>query len=153
MVEFLESGCALIVASVDAAGEPHAVRGWGLTVVRDDVDAAEVRLLIGAEEAVCRTNLEGTGAIAVTGTDVRTLRSTQVKGTALAIAPASDADLERARRFADLFFTDVAETDGTPPELLERLFPAGYFAVRVQVTELYDQTPGPAAGAPMTSPA
>ena len=41
MIEFLQSGCALLVGIVDATGRPHAGRCWGLTVL--DPHANRVR--------------------------------------------------------------------------------------------------------------
>ncbi len=88
-------------------------------------------------------------AIAITGADVLTLRSMQLKGRALSGSsrPTPRTEPEPAgTRLA--FFTDIAETDGTPLGLLmERLVPDRDI-VRAQssVEELYDQTPGPARG-------
>ena len=56
--------------------------------------------------------------IAVTGADVRTLRSVQLKGTAHDLEPATAADLERSAAFCDAFFADVAATDGIGHELM-----------------------------------
>jgi hypothetical protein len=143
-VEFLESGCALIVGTVDAGGAPHATRGWSAMVL--DPGAARLRLGLGALDTVALDNLEATGRIAVTGANVHTLRSLQMKGRAGDIVPADDADRERITLYCDAFYTDVYETDGTPRDLLERLTPADFVMCEVTVDESYNQTPGPAAG-------
>jgi hypothetical protein len=144
--EFLESGCALIVGTVDAGREPHATRGWGLDVV--DLDTA--RLWLDADDPRAIDHLSTVGAIAVTGASVRTLRSVQLKGRASNIRPADSADRKRARRFCDAFFSDIYETDGTDRGVLERLVPRDYVTCTVEVDEVYDQTPGPGAGAPIS---
>jgi hypothetical protein len=146
---FLESGCALIVGTVGADGDPYATRGWGLDIVSDQ--DARIRILIDASDSVTLDRLSSGGGVAITGTDVPTLRSVQVKGRALLVEDATEADRARAGRFCDVFFTDVVETEGTPRELLDRLEPADYMACLVEVDELYDQTPGPGAGQAMTT--
>jgi hypothetical protein len=144
---FLESGCSLIVGTVNVDGEPHASRAWGITVLPGP--GAHIRLLLDATETRVFNDLGTSGAIAITGADVRTLRSVQVKGHFVESAPGDDDDRARARRFCDAFFGAVVATDGTPFELLERLVPDDYVACTIAIDEIYDQTPGPGAGAPL----
>lgn len=144
---FVETGPALIVGTVGADGVPHATRGWGLTVL--DPEAGEIRLLLDADDARARTNLTEAGAIAITATDVPTLRSLQMKGTCTEVAPATVLDTERSAQYRDRFFTDIEETERTPREFPERLAPSALVACTVRVGELFDQTPGPAAGTRM----
>jgi len=149
-VALLESGCSLSVATVGRHGAPHASRGWGLTILPDD---NRVRLLLDADDHTLRANLAGGGAIAVTGVAVPTLRAVQLKGSANEPVATSDPDdLARAARHVDNFFSDVSRMEGTPAALLERLRPASFAACTVTVTEVYDQTPGPAAGSPLRTP-
>lgn len=150
--EFLESGCALIVATVGDDGAPHAGRLWGLDVITDDGPPTLVRLLLDADDLATIEHAAGAGRIAVTATSVRTLDSLQLKGWARSLEPATGADDARARRYIDAFFTDIRETDGTSAELLERFEPRGYVACVMEVQERFDQTPGPAAGARIEPP-
>jgi hypothetical protein len=145
---FLESGCATIVGLVTRNGDPFATRGWGSEI---DAARATVRVLVGAGAlaAAGRATGEEPFAIALTGGHIVTLRSVQAKGTAVRVEPPTDADLARSARFCDEFFEAVHVTDGTDRALLERLLPADLLAVTVEVDELYDQTPGPRAGAPL----
>lgn len=143
-VTFLESGCSLILGLVGATGEPVAGRGWGLTVL--DASAGRLRLLVDADDDVATGLLVDSGRIAVTATDVRTMRSMQMKGRVVTAEVADDADLARAATYRDAFFGAIVETEGTPRTLVERITPAA-FAVRViDVDEVFDQTPGPRAG-------
>jgi hypothetical protein len=146
--EFLESGCALIVASVSSDGEPFASRGWGLDVVDDQ---GNVRVLLEATDDRAIDNLQATGSIAITATNVPTLHSMQLKGRCHAIEPATVGDRARADRFCDSFFTDIETTEGTARWKLERLHPGELVVCAVTVDELYDQTPGPGAGASLPS--
>lgn len=147
-VRFLEGGCALIVGLVDVGGRPHATRGWGLDVTA--AEAGEVRLLLPAEDSVAAAILGRPTAIAVTGCDVSTLRSMQLKGVAQPAAPQTSDDPARARRYADAFFGDIHRMDGTPRELLERMLPESFLVCRFEVHERFDQTPGPSAGEPLS---
>ncbi|HMQ28080.1 MAG TPA: hypothetical protein PKA98_18975 [Acidimicrobiales bacterium] len=147
--ELAERGCALVVGTVGPDGAPYASRGWGLTLT--PATPSPVRLQLDAGERVTIANLsreaDHGGRIAVTGADVVTLRSFQLKGRVTAIVSATDDDLAKVDRYCDEFFTDIANTDGTPRHLTERLRPAAYVACTVEIDEAFDQTPGPGAGA------
>ncbi|MEZ5238257.1 MAG: hypothetical protein R2716_04720 [Microthrixaceae bacterium] len=43
----------------------------------------------------------------------------------------------------------IHETDGNPMELLHRFLPLEVAMVELEVSETFDQTPGPEAGAPL----
>lgn len=105
-----------------------------------------VRVLIDAHDEVALANLAPGRPVAVTATDVPTLRSVQLKGVAAGTSPGGRAELERMRRFCDGFYTDIEVTDGTPRDIVERLTPDAVVAVLVDVHEVFDQTPGPVAG-------
>jgi hypothetical protein len=105
-----------------------------------------VRLLLDAHDEATQANLVAGRAVAITAADVRTLRSVQLKGVSLGVTPGGRPELERMRRFAEAFYADIEDTDGTPREILERLTPDALVVVCVAVTEVFDQTPGPAAG-------
>lgn len=146
---FLLSGCALIIGTVMADGEPHAGRGWGLDITVDCDDRAEVRLLLDADDTTTIELAGAGGAMAITAANVRTLRSVQLKGRSLGLAAPEAGDDDRVRRYVDQFFTDIEDTDGTSPELLAAFEPGRFVACSVEIIERYDQTPGPGAGAPI----
>jgi hypothetical protein len=144
---FLHTGCALIVATVAPDGEPRASRGWGVEVA----GPTTVRLLLDASDVVTNEHLLSGRRIAITATDVRTLRSLQLKGPPSSVVePATALDVERSERYCALFFDDVCDTDGTPRWKLERLVPVALAACLVEVDEMFDQTPGPRAGTAFT---
>jgi hypothetical protein len=143
---FLESGCALIVGTVGPDGAPHAGRAWGLTLV-DLGPPARGRLLLDTDDERMLANVASGTAIAVTATSVTTLRSMQLKGRALGPEVASADDDAAATRYFERFFDDVHETDGVAWEVFRTMIPSGYVACLVEVDEVYDQTPGPGAGA------
>jgi hypothetical protein len=147
---FLETGCALIVGTALPDGLPHAARGWGLSVLPSP---GQVRLLLALGDSTTVERVAAGARIAVTATSVRTLRSLQLKGTARSVEPATTEDRARADRYCDDFFTDIAETDGVDRAITERIVPASYLACTIVVDQLFDQTPGPGAGARLHSAA
>ncbi len=138
MVSFLHGGCALIACTLDAQGEPYASRAWGLTVLCSEGEV-RVRLLVKPEDVA-------SGRVAITATDVPTLRSLQMKGHIVDVEPMTDADLAKSEQYTTDFYDDIVATDHIPRDLLERVRPQLFVACTVVVDELYDQTPGPRAG-------
>ena len=54
-----------------------------------------------------------------------------------------------ARSHTGGFFEGVNRGDGEPVELLRRMLPPDYWVWTVELSEVFDQTPGPGAGAPL----
>jgi hypothetical protein len=151
VIDLLESGCAMLVGLVTASNKPFATRGWGLEVLDGGTRA---RVLVGSQD-LDRLGYSNGGAnssmIAVTGCSVLTLRSTQIKGPIGTIGPADDDDMQRSLRYCNAFFDDVAVVDSIPRYLMERLIPPTLLACEFDIVEVYDQTPGPNAGAPVAT--
>jgi hypothetical protein len=143
---FLESGCGLIVGTVGPDGAPHAGRGWGLDVV-DLGTPACLRVLLDVDDERAIANAVDGATIAVTATNVSTLRSIQLKGRSLGTEVVTPDHEARATRYCTEFFDDVHAVDQVPHERFERFLPAGYVACTFQAAERFDQTPGPGAGA------
>lgn len=142
----LGDGCSLIVGLVGPDGRPVAARASSFDLAADGRRAV---VLVPAHE------LASSGlpldedldlAIAVTGADVRTLASAQVKGRVRGVAAGTEADLDRARRAYEAFAAAVLETDGFEAEAMARWVPAAVVRVEVEAEEVFDQTPGPGAG-------
>ena len=110
-----------------------------------------MRLILAATAAPTIANLESTGVVAVTGTDVATFFSVQIKGRGVRVEPCTDDDRARSDDYIDGFFQAIHEADGTAVELLEVLRPRERFALVMTVEELFDQTPGPTAGRSLPS--
>jgi hypothetical protein len=143
-VQLLEGGCGLVIGTVARDGMPHASRAWGLDVL--DPEQGRIRVMLADDDPVTLENLKATGRIAITGTDVATLRSVQVKGRVLSIENATVAHRHRAERFCNAFLENVHRVDATPRALLERIVPRGYRTCVVTLDEVFEQTPGPRAG-------
>lgn len=142
-MSILEAGTSLVVGTVSLDGEPRATRAFALTI--DDATSGAVRLVMSADDPVTVENL-GSGLVAVTAADVRTLRSVQLKGRVVSVAPPSDDELALMDEHSALFLAAIADTDGHPPSLTRQLLPIESVTVVMVVDEVFDQTPGPSAG-------
>ena len=142
----LEDGVGLLIGTSDPRGVPRAGRGWGVRM-----DDQFLRVVIGADDPILVANLDQ-GQVAVTGADVRRLRSAQLKGRVVAIGDPDDDDLAAADEHTAAFLTAILETDGTEYELTSRMLPRRMLTVVVEIDEGFDQTPGPTAGAPIPEP-
>jgi hypothetical protein len=147
----IQAGSALIAGTVADDGMPHASRAWGIDVL-DEADVAEppstrrIRLLLAADDERAIAALEPGRPLAITAADVPTLRSVQLKGTSVGMQPSRPEDHDRMLRYVDAFYDDITSSDGTPRTICDRLTPDAVVAVLVDVHEVFDQTPGPAAG-------
>lgn len=143
VTELIESPCSLIVASVDADGLPDAVRGWGVHVLGPD----RVRVLLAANAERTLANLADGGRIALTAAHFITLVSWQLKGRAISIEASSPADRIRFDAYCARCIQILHESEGSPEAVIARLIPAGVVACELLVEQVFDQTPGPGAGA------
>ena len=142
MAEFVCSGVAIIVATRDGDLRPEIGRGWGPVV-----DGSAVNLCITARAgSSTRANLESNGALAVTCSRPTTYRTIQLKGSVLEVREPQPADEGRVAEHLEAFTAEVRQL-GLPPEFGETLVAGELLTVTFAVEELYDQTPGPGAGA------
>ncbi len=151
MEQFLHSGCALIIGIVSGDGEPFALRGWGLTVLGErapePTSSLRVRVLVDSQDPTATDLLETGCSIAITAANVITLRSVQLKGRVVAVEATTDADRAKQDDYTEQFFGDIVRSEQTPRSLLEGFRPLDIAPCIVRVDELFDQTPGPDAGA------
>jgi hypothetical protein len=143
--QHLHAGCALLIGTVSADGRPHAGRGHGVRVLEGS--PTRVRLLLSADDHVMHDNLRTTGRIAITTADVASLHSIQLKGRAGPLEPPTDDDCATAARYTDQFLTDIVRVDRYARPILEGWAHTTYLACTVLVEDVFDQTPGPSAGA------
>ncbi len=148
-IQFLHGGCSLLVGSVSPDGRPHGGRGWGITVTDRHLD--QVRLLLNANDTITVGNLQPGAAVAICTADVETLHSLQLKGRVLAVESANEADLVKRQQYTADFTSDIHRTDGDPLELLNRWAACPIIACVVELDAVFDQTPGPSAGARVPS--
>lgn len=149
-IAMLTTGSGLLVGSVTVDGDPHTVRAWSAEFV--DLTTPRIRVAVCADDALTVPSIDGR-LVAVTAADVRTVESIQVKGRAVVVGPPNDHDQEVIEQQSEAFLLSVQETDGDPVEYLRRMKPNSYAMVEVEVTEIYDQTPGPRAGTALAATA
>lgn len=144
---FLAGRRSIIVASRDAANRPSLMRAVGvrLSAARDEVTV----LLARSQSVQLLADLAAGGAIAVVFSEPSTHRTLQLKGCDVRIeAPTAD-DLALQAPYADNLAAELANV-GIEERLARALIAADaddLAAVRFAPLEIYDQTPGPKAGA------
>lgn len=143
--ELIAGGCALVVGLVTPDDDPYATRGWGLTPVPGS--PGQFRLIFSSDDSFAMPDGREEHAIAVNVGDPRTTRSVQLKGRSGPPEPADSRDRAAYASYCDLFFTAVSDADGRPRHLLDRMRPPKVVACNFVVDEVFDQTPGPGAGA------
>ncbi len=143
VTELIESPCSLIVASVDADGLPDAIRGWGVDVLGPD----RVRVLLAADADRTLANLADGGRIALTTTHFITAVSWQLKGVATMIEDASPAERILFDAYCSGCLQILSVAQDMPEGVIARLIPADVVACEMVVEQVFDQTPGPGAGA------
>jgi hypothetical protein len=148
---FLEGGVSVVVGTRDEGLVPEIVRAWGPHVSRD---RRSLRLCVPEVTSVrTRTNLVGNGRIAVACSLPSNYETVQLKGRHLRTTKPSAEDLLRVERHRELF-AGVNESIGVPRAHVEafwhRELAGSPLLVTIQfvVSAIFNQTPGPEAGAP-----
>ena len=144
-VRVLESDVSLVIGLVDDDGAPIVSRACGLNVI--DATAGSVRLLLDAEDEPAIAQLARGAVIALTTGNVRTHEAQQFKGHVVRVEPATPADEAHAIQYYEDFCDVVQESDGIDREAVARLVPTRFLACVIEFGEMFDQTPGPGAGA------
>jgi hypothetical protein len=151
VLELLTSGSSSgVVGLCTAEGEPWATRCWGVSLI--DEEPLRLRLLLPAGSLSRAGHRAGDGtrfALALTTANVSTLHAVQAKGTAHSLQETSAEDRVRFDAYKAMFFDAINRTDGYEPEALARWAPRDLCAAILDVEALFDQTPGPGAGAPV----
>ena len=146
--EFLESGVTMLVGTRDAGLVAEATRGLGARV---HPDGKHLTIFV-SEPLAGRTldNVRDNGRIAVCFTRPIDHRSIQMKGTATEVRPIRPGE----GALIDTYRGQVARAlaiVGIPARLTMRLAHRPAWAITLEVRELFSQTPGPGAGAALSS--
>jgi len=143
---FLRSGVSIHIATCDAGRVPHGARAWA-AVPEDDGEHVTVFVLKASARPIL-DDLEANGRAALVFCRPTDDRAVQLKGAFAGSRPARAkerevVDAHGARMIAEL------EAIGVPAALTRAWKPWPCIAIRVRVTEIYSQTPGPGAGEPL----
>jgi hypothetical protein len=144
---FLESGLSIVAASRDAELQPSGASACALRVHKD---RAHVTVFF-YEEAGRRVlrNLESYPEIALDCDLPTSHRACQVKGTYVSSRRAQASERAEIERQLQAFTTDL-EALGLPRAMVEGWKGWPCVAIDVRVTQLFEQTPGPGTGEPLT---
>jgi sugar/nucleoside kinase (ribokinase family) len=144
LAAFLEEGLAIHIGTRDADLEPNGTRATAITT---DEDGQHITIFVPkAAEARVLPNLEANGHGAVVLVRVSDERSCQIKGVFVEARAAADRDRAFVMDPWDRFVQNI-EQIGLPRAVTGhwKMWPC--LAIRLKVAELFDQTPGPRAGA------
>ena len=143
LAAFLHDGVGIHLGTRNARFEPNGARAIALTV---DPDGQHLVVFLSRPAADrVLPDLESNGLAAVVCARPVDERACQIKGTFVAARPATDAEQAAARRQWDAFL-DNLEYIGIPRASTRTWLSLAEVAVRLKVTALFEQTPGPAAG-------
>jgi Pyridoxamine 5'-phosphate oxidase len=147
---FIESGVSVVVGTRDEGLVPEIVRAWGPHVNRDE---RSLRMCVPEATSLrTRGNLVGNGRIAVAFSLPSNYETVQLKGRHLRTTKPSVDDLLRVDRHREAFAV-VNESIGIPRARIEAFWRrelAGsplFVTIHVAIHAIFNQTPGPAAGA------
>ncbi|MEZ5289259.1 MAG: hypothetical protein R2712_31555 [Vicinamibacterales bacterium] len=147
LAAFLIEGHSSHIASRNERLEPNAARVTALTVDDDGHHVVAYVPSVSADPVLADLRANGQAAIVVTRpTDDR---GCQVKGVFVDARAAGPEDQSLVRAQWD-HFLDVLEMVGLPRAATESWIVWPCIAIRIRVQALFDQTPGPGAGAPLS---
>jgi len=149
LTEFFESGVSLLVGTRDARLLAENTRAMGLRV---EPGGREITLLLPVATAE-RTlaNLRDNGRVAVCTSRAEDHRSVQVKGAVIEIRAAMASERAIVERYRKLIAASWGFL-GMPTNLTFELSCWPCHAVKLGIESIFEQTPGPGAGAPLRRP-
>ena len=145
LTEFLEQGLAIHMGTRNARFEPNGCR---VTAVRvEDQGRQLVAFVPTAAVAAVLPDLRDNGQAAVSFARPADDRAVQVKGEFVDLQDAGDVDepFVMSQWHGFLKQLDMVGIPGTPATGAWAMWPC--VAVRIRVTSVFSQTPGPEAGA------
>lgn len=143
IITLLHTGVSVMVGTRDAVLMPECTRAWGIRIAQD---RGTVTILL-AETFAGKTldNLGENGMIAVTCSRPTDHLTCQLKGRVRSIKPVTSIDQELSRRWHRDFSAELNAVGGASI-LSEGWIVEPTVAVDIDVTDVFDQTPGPGAG-------
>jgi hypothetical protein len=141
---FIDCGVSVIVGTVDADGIPSCCRGIAVTS-KDAFETVTVYIPSATGQETI-ANIATTRRVAISCNHPLTHESIQIKGIArgVKLAAASEEAFVTSQLEA---FSDVLDAIGLPRRITRGTAHWPAFALEVSVEQLFDQTPGPKAGA------
>ena len=143
---FLEEGLSLHIGARDARLQPSGARAAAVVVEPDGSHVVVYVPDLGASRIL--PDLESNGQAAISAARPTDDRACQVKGTVTGIRKAAP---DERRMIAAQWqgFMRQLELIGIPPDLALGWATWPAIAIRIRVTAVFEQTPGPLAGTPL----
>ncbi len=138
----LEGLSVIAVGTRDTDLQPSCVYAVGIAFEAMGLLTVYVPETAGAEAL---RNIAENGAVAAVFEKPMTHKTVQVKGRCVAMRPAGDADREAVDGWAERFAEDVIAV-GVPIPHARRIRRWPCRAVTLEVTDVFEQSPGPRAG-------
>ncbi|HWK11206.1 MAG TPA: hypothetical protein VNR64_14195 [Vicinamibacterales bacterium] len=147
LAAFLQEGVGIHIGTRDASLRPNGARAIAVDVEAD----GEHLVVYVARVAAARLlpDLEANGQAAVGFGRPVDDRACQVKGVFVSVRDATDAERPRVLAQWDGFLGSL-EKIGIPRAATETWLTWPAVAIRLRANALFNQTPGPGAGAPLT---
>jgi hypothetical protein len=150
LLEFLGRATVAVCATRDARLVPRVryACGW-----RAEPDSRVLRVMI--QEAHCAgltESLAENGELAVTIEEIGPHEAYQFKGTVLEAQPCSEGDLAFVAQVRERFVQAISRIFAIPDDAIRAYFQWPGVALRMQVREIFVQTPGPGAGRRLVPP-
>ena len=143
LLAVLEGPSIMHFATRDASLQPSSAFAFGLQIVGD---GREVTVFLPAPAApVAVANLRDNGQMALTVVRPSTNRGLQIKGTWLGERRTSEEDRAFVARYRDAITEELGQV-GVPRSIWRRMIWWPSLALRMEVRDVFVQTPGPGAG-------
>jgi hypothetical protein len=141
---------SIIVGTRDADQRPHVMRAVGCRLDDDQRRLTVLMPLASGREVLA--DLRANGRVAVVVTEPSTNLALQLKGVDGVVAEAGPEDHALAERTLQGFVDEVGRL-GFPAIVAQTILrhDEGLAAIRFTVAAAFEQTPGPAAGAPLAA--
>jgi hypothetical protein len=148
LTEFFQSGVSVLIGTRDARLLPDHARALGLRVEPGGAELTVFLPCVTAQRTL--ENLADNARIAVCVSRAEDHRSIQVKGKLLELRAALDTERGIVERYRGLVAASWGFV-GMSPSLTFRLNHWPCHALRMSIEAIFQQTPGPEAGAPLRS--
>lgn len=142
--KFITHGVSVIVGTVDADGVPTCCRGVGITT-KDGFETVTIYLPAATGQETI-ANVATTRRVAVGCTHPLTHESIQIKGLSRGVKVATEEDRVLVERHVEEFGGVLGEV-GLPRRIARSIAHWPAFAIDISIEEVFNQTPGPDAGA------
>lgn len=147
----MERGVSVIAGSCDAQGRPSVMRALG-SILEGGGRTVTV-FLSRRQSRQLLLDVQSSGRIAVVFSQPSSHRTVQLKATGVVIRNAHEDDLPVLARYLESMEYEIAQA-GFPPRVTRAMLAwdlDDLVAVSFEPSQAFDQTPGPRAGAALTS--